>query len=81
MMAQITVNSLSRQNKERNRVHEVIEGTYTFFEEGGKKYMQIDTYGRKDRVSEKKTSQVIQIDQETALFLLSEFAQEYSSLK
>lgn len=80
-MAQITVDSLSRLDKEKKRIHEVIEGSYTFFQENGRRFLQIDTYGRKSRKTGKRCSQVIQIDQETAIFLLSKFAQEFSSQK
>ena len=46
-----------------------VNATYTVFEKDGKKYLQIDTYGRIERENPEKISQSIQLDKETARFL------------
>ena len=75
-MALITIDSISRQDKDKYRIHEIIEGSYTFFEIDGRKFLQIETYGSKNRKTLNKQSQVIQIDQDTALFLFDQFLHE-----
>lgn len=77
-MAKIDKNLLSKTKKTRNRVHEVVEGTYSVFEDiGGKKYFQIDTFGTKGRVHKHKISQTIQVDKETAKYLIDIMKQEF----
>lgn len=51
--------------------------TYSVFEEDGKKYVQIDTYGRSERVIPEKISQSIQIDRESAKFLVKLLVNEF----
>ncbi len=48
-MAQININKLERIEKERNTVHDSVSATYSIFEQGGERYLQIDTYGRSTR--------------------------------
>lgn len=53
-------------DKGRNTIHEEVEATWCVFEMDGKKYLQMDTYGRNGRKYEGKTSQSIQLDEESA---------------
>ena len=77
-MAQISLDSIKRIEKYRNYVHEKVHTTYTVFELDGKKYVQIDTYGRIDRENPEKVSQSIQLDEETARFLIEILEREFS---
>lgn len=75
-MARITADSLTKIDKERNTVHDVVNGTYTVFEDHGKKYFQIDTFGRSGRKFTDKISQSIQLDAQTAADLIKIWAEE-----
>ena len=66
-MALIDINQMKYMDKERNKIHEPVYSTYTVFEMNGEKFVQLDTYGRKDRKNPEKISQSIQIDRTTAL--------------
>lgn len=58
-MALIT--KLERGHKERNSIHKEVECTFFIVTDNdGKKYLQLDTYGSKDREVPGKTSQSIQ---------------------
>ena len=76
-MAQIDIDTIKRVNKERNTLHAKVFTTYTSFEESGKKYFQIDTYGRSDRKMPEKISQSIQLDEETARLLVNLLVKEF----
>jgi hypothetical protein len=52
--------------KERNQVHGAVECGYTVFEEGGFRYLQLDTYGSLERQIPGKTSQSIQLSAASA---------------
>lgn len=69
-MAQIYINNFEKIVKNRNTVHEEVYSTYTFFESGGKKYFQIDTYGKNDRDNPGKCSQSIQVNKQMAQVLI-----------
>ncbi len=69
-MAQIRPESFKRIDKNRNTIHEPVHTTYTVFEMEGKKYIQFDTYGRINRENPEKISQSIQVDKETAQFVV-----------
>lgn len=69
-MAQIALDSIKKIEKSRNTIHDKVHTTYTIFEDGGEKYVQIDTYGRLGRESPEKISQSIQINRQTAKFLV-----------
>ena len=71
-MALLKVNHISKVDKTRNVVHKPVEATFTTFEEGGERYLQIDTYGSPERKMRDKISQSIQIDREMATFLIDE---------
>ena len=78
-MAQISLESIKKIEKNRNTVHEKVHTTYTVFEMDGKKYVQFDTYGRIDRENPEKISQSIQLDKETASFIVKLFSYKVSS--
>ena len=69
-MAQLDINNINKIEKQRNSVHEKVYTTYTSFEMCGEKYIQIDTYGRSDRENPGKISQSLQLDKETAKYLI-----------
>ncbi len=70
-MALIKKKNIVRVNKERNTVHGVVDCTYTVFEDNeGNKYFQLDTYGLPGRKCPEKISQSIQLNEESARFLI-----------
>ncbi|MBO8161848.1 MAG: methionyl-tRNA formyltransferase [Thermosipho sp. (in: Bacteria)] len=78
-MARIVKDYLTRNNKERNRVHEIVEASYlTFIDDKGNKFFQIDTYGTKYRKLKNKLSQTIQFDKETAKELIEILKKEFN---
>lgn len=77
-MAQINLNSIQRIEKSRNIVHEKVHATYTVFQADGEKYVQLDTYGRIGRENPEKISQSIQLDSETARFLIEILRHEFN---
>lgn len=76
-MAQLDINTIRRIHKERNRIHERVQTTYTTFENEGKKYLQFDTYGKAGRDFPEKISQSIQFDQDSAQFIVNLLTQEF----
>lgn len=79
-MAQINLNTIKQIEKAHNFVHEKVQATYNAFELDGKRYVQIDTYGRNDRNNPEKISQSIQFDRETAQFMINCFIKEFGLL-
>ena len=77
-MARIDLNSIQRIDKERNMVHEKVDASYSIFEKDGKKYVQIDTYGKAERDIPGKISQSIQLDKNSAVFLIELLKHEFS---
>lgn len=77
-MAQINLENIKRIDKNRNSIHDKVYTTYTIFEADGNKYIQLDTYGRIDRENPEKISQSIQLDQETAQFLVDLLVKEFN---
>lgn len=77
-MAQINLENIKKIDKNRNSIHDKVYTTYTIFEENGDKYIQFDTYGRIDRENPEKISQSIQLDQETAEFLVNLLVKEFN---
>lgn len=47
-----------------SRVHEVVEATYNILYKDGEKYLEVTTYGSKDREMKGKASQIIQLNKE-----------------
>lgn len=76
-MAQINLNSIKRIEKQRNVVHDEVYSTYSVFEINGERYVQIDTYGRVDRENPEKLSQTIQLNRDTAKFLVDLLSREF----
>lgn len=76
-MALIVTSDLTELDKERNAVHENVIATYSVFDINGKKYFQIDTYGRSSRKYQDKISQSIQFDIETAKYLIQLLKKEF----
>lgn len=79
-MAQISVKSMERLEKQRNTVHEEAQATYTVFELDGEKYFQLDTYGRTDREFPEKISQSIQLNKDSARQLVRLLIETYDLL-
>lgn len=76
-MAQIDINRIEKLNKERNAIHDKAYTTYSSFDSYGRQYVQIDTYGRSDREQPRKISQSIQLDKETASYLVDLLKREF----
>lgn len=77
-MAQINLKNIKKIEKNRNTIHDKVYTTYTVFENNQCKYIQLDTYGKVDRENPEKISQSIQLDQETAQFLVNLLSQEFN---
>ena len=76
-MAQINLNNIKRIEKQRNVVHDEVYSTYSVFEINGERYVQLDTYGRVGRENPEKLSQTIQLNRETAKFLVELLSREF----
>lgn len=76
-MAQIDITTIEKLIKDRNTVHGKVYTTYSTFDNYGKHYVQIDTYGRSDREQPGKISQSIQLDEKSAKFLFDLLKSEY----
>lgn len=76
-MAQINLNSIKRIEKQRNVVHDEVYSTYSVFEINGERYVQLDTYGRVDRENPEKLSQTVQLNRDTAKFLVDLLSREF----
>lgn len=79
-MAQIDITKIKKINRERYTIQDEVAATYVVFEKAGKKYFQIDTYGRTDRVETEKASQIIQIDERSAKELIKLLVKEFDIL-
>lgn len=77
-MAQISLERIKKIEKYRNTVHDKVYTTYTVFEMNGKKYVQFDMYGRIVRENPEKISQTIQLDKETAQYLVNILCKEFN---
>ncbi len=64
-------------DKIRNSIHFEVECTYCIFDEQGKKYIQIDTYGTDQRQVRNQASQNIQFDKDTAIQLVNMLKTEF----
>ena len=76
-MAQINLKSIKRIEKQRNIVHDEVYSTYSVFEINGERYVQLDTYGRVGRENPEKLSQTIQLNRDTAKFLVDLLSKEF----
>lgn len=77
-MVQLDLNNIKQIDKHKNYVHEKVYTTYTIFCEGREKYVQIDTYGKSNREIPGKISQSIQLDKETAQYLVLLLQSEFN---
>lgn len=76
-MAQIDINNLKKVNKERNTIHDEVYATYTVFDNNGEKFLQIDTYGKAERMNPEKISQSFQLNREAASYLVNLLIKEF----
>lgn len=76
-MAQIDLKNIEKIEKNRNSVHDKVYTTYTVFNVGSDRYLQIDTYGKGDRENPGKISQSLQFDKETANFIVELLRREF----
>lgn len=53
-MARLNLDTIKKIEKDRVSVHTKVTTTYSVFEKDGEKYVQIDTYGKGDRVIPEK---------------------------
>jgi hypothetical protein len=60
------ISKLVKAEKERPRLHTVVDCRYSTFHIDGRTYLQIDTYGTNERDVVGAISQSIQLDRETA---------------
>ncbi|WP_142248103.1 methionyl-tRNA formyltransferase [Alkalihalobacterium alkalinitrilicum] len=61
-----------------SKVHDEVDAAYNVLEMGGKKYIQINTYGSKDRKAKGIVSQTIQLSEEAVEQLQSIIDKEFS---
>lgn len=71
------IRNLSKISR-NSRLQTEAESTYNILVKNGKKYIQINTYGSKERVHTNVVSQTIQIDEQTAKQLLDIIKSEFS---
>ena len=64
------VRRFEKLDSERNNVHKEIGASYSIFERDGKAFVQINTYGTKEREKPGKQSQTIQLDHDGATQLV-----------
>ena len=76
-MVQINLRSIEKIEKQRNTVHEEVSTTYTVFEYDCEKYIQFDTYGKNGRKNPEKISQSIQLNCESAKFIVGLISKEF----
>jgi hypothetical protein len=63
------VEKFKKAVRQRNSVHKPVHAEVHDFEIDGRKYLQIDTYGKVDREIPGKISQSFQFDREAAVLL------------
>jgi len=76
-MAMIDISKMVRVEKQRVSIHSNARATYSVFEDGGKRYFQIDTYGSIGRDMPEKISQTIQLNRQSAMKLISLLADTF----
>jgi len=60
------IRSFKESRMDRNSVHDAVEATYTTYEQDGRKFIQVASYGRTEREIPGKKSQTIQLDEKSA---------------
>lgn len=63
------VRDITVGTKERQSVHDEVECLASSFTEGGERYLQLETFGSKNRVLTGKVSQTIQFNKQSAATL------------
>ncbi|WP_256758441.1 hypothetical protein [Cohnella sp. WQ 127256] len=77
-MALITKKRTRKTIRDKAKIHDQVDATFfSFLDMAGNRYLQIDTYGREERVIPNKISQSFQIDREAALFLIELLQREF----
>ncbi len=76
-MAKICFRDMKNINKEIVNEHQQVDATYTVFELKGKRYFQIDTYGKPNRKYTGKISQSIQLDVDSIRDLVAFLIQKF----
>jgi hypothetical protein len=51
------IKAFEEKRMDRNSIHDAIEATYTTFEKDGRRFIQVDSYGRAEREIPGKKSQ------------------------
>ena len=69
--------NINKVDKDRNIIHDKVYTTFSSFDNYGVHYVQIDTYGRSNREQPGKISQSIQLDKETASYLVDLLKREF----
>jgi hypothetical protein len=69
-MARIDEKHLKQKEQERYNIHNAVDAAYFFFDYGGEKFFQLDTYGSADRETQGVPSQKIQLDKKTAEIII-----------
>jgi hypothetical protein len=60
------IKSFEHKSMDRNAIHDGIDATYTTFERDGRRFIQVDSYGRDQREMPGKKSQTFQLDEKSA---------------
>ncbi len=76
-MARIDINKIDKVERSSKR-HDPVSATYTVFSSNGEKYINLETYGSKERANTDSASQNIQFDKETAAFFVELFKREFN---
>ncbi|MEZ5995256.1 MAG: hypothetical protein R3C25_05840 [Hyphomonadaceae bacterium] len=71
------IQCFERKDLERNKIHDSIHATFTSFQDGDRKIVQIDTCGRSTRAIPGKKSQTIQLDEASARRLVEILRREF----
>ncbi len=69
-MAQLDIANIQEIIKERPTIHTKVKSTYSVFKIGDDKYVQLDTYGNSGRENSEQVSQTIQLDKESAIYIV-----------
>jgi len=65
-MPMALIKSFEHKSMDRNSIHDGIGATYSTFERDGRRFIQVDSYGRAEREIPGKKSQSFQLDQKSA---------------
>ncbi len=76
-MARIDLDTIKKIEKERISIHDKVMTTYSVFDDHGKKYVQIDTYGKSGRDLPGRVSQSFQFDKDSAEFMAKLLVNEF----